>query len=453
MPASLHIGDGVARIGGVTLPARASARGLELGGDAFLQPLPFGLRSRLVIWSGGGLGEAVLEESLKGTVEGVESLALQALALHLAGAGSGAPGFASSAALVARLLGWPFADINAAEAQEIDRLSASLAPAMEQGGDDGWTTVLFSGGTGESDDGEPLDAICARLSADLQRRGSEAVSSAEAAILSAAPPAHRQQSDWRKASAFGVEGFGAASTHTAGPAPDVGAATRPAGTPNAKPPPASPSHPWRGASAAPGGFASPPFFSAPTPGRSAPAAPPQRLGSNVWAVPQVGGNPAPASQLTPGGPPAQPDGLQGATGASARAPGTGHAAWTGAASTQPSAMPAGTGSPAAGHSGTQAVAHPAPPQGQVHAPAVPAAPPLAAPTGAFAREDAPTRASLFWDAVATPAHQVAGLPSPSGGTAAMPANDPAVRTQTPALDLDAIADALHAIADLRGVAR
>ena len=145
MPASLHIGDGFARIGGVTLPARASARGLELGGDAALRPVPFGLRSRLVAWSGDDLPEALLAEMLEGQADSLDPLELQALALHLAGADSGAPGFAASAALVARLLGWPLADINAAEALEIDRLATSLAPAMEQVDDGGWTTVLFNG--------------------------------------------------------------------------------------------------------------------------------------------------------------------------------------------------------------------------------------------------------------------------------------------------------------------
>ncbi len=107
MPASLHIGDGIARLGGVTLPTRASARGLELGGDAVLQPISFGLRSRLVSLSADDLAQVLLAEMLDGDAGDLNPLALQALALHLAGADSGAPGFAASAALVARLLGWP----------------------------------------------------------------------------------------------------------------------------------------------------------------------------------------------------------------------------------------------------------------------------------------------------------------------------------------------------------
>lgn len=449
MPASLHIGDGFARIGGVTLPARASARGLELGSGAVLQPVSFGLRSRLVAWSGGGLGEALLAECLQGPADGLEPLALQALALHLAGADSGAPGFTSAAALVARLMGWPLAAINDAEALEIDRLASSLAPAMDQAADDGWTTVVFSGGPAGNGDDEPLDAICARLTADLQRRGAAGISPAEAAILSAAPPAQRQQPDWPQAPAAGARGFGPAPANAAGAVAGFGAATRPAAAPDAGSPPA----PWRGTSALPDGFASPSRDNAASTGWPPASARSERPDAGVWAVPGVDGNPSLAFQPTPTGSPARPDGMQGSTDGSATAQGSGSAAPPEAiAGTQQLAMPAATGSPATGHSGTQAMEHSAPLQAQARAEPLPETPSLAPPKGGFAQGDAPTRASLFWDAVAAPAHQTTGFAPPSGPAAA-PSYPPAVQTQAQPLDLDAIADALHAIADLRGVAR
>ena len=67
-----------------------------------------------------------------------------------------------------------------------------------------------------------------------------------------------------------------------------------------------------------------------------------------------------------------------------------------------------------------------------HAPAM-----RGGPAASFADPPSPSRATLFWQSVAA-----AESFTPLGQAAA-----------DPALDLDSIADALHAIADLRGVAR
>lgn len=190
-PASVRIGDGLAHIGDVALPVSASARGLELGNGTLLHPVSFGLRSHLVAWSGELLPEALLAEMLIGEPAGLPALVLQALALHLAGANSGAPGFTATTALIGRLLGWSLADINAGEALEIDRLAASLTPAEGQTDEDGWTRILFATPGGSTKAKEPLQAICARLAADLRRRSDATITRAESALLSTSSPAIR----------------------------------------------------------------------------------------------------------------------------------------------------------------------------------------------------------------------------------------------------------------------
>lgn len=439
MPASLHIGDGFARIGGVTLPARASARGLELGGDAALHPVPFGLRSRLVAWSGDGLPEALLAEMLEGQADGLDPLALQALALHLAGADSGAPGFAASAALVARLLGWPLADINAAEALEIDRLAASLAPAMEQVDDGGWTSVLFNGAENSSDDDEPLEILCARLTTDLQRRAAEGISSTEAAVLSSVTPAAPMTAAAPNVWHDGGRGF----THGQYTAGNAGQAVlgqmRETGA-TIDPPP----DPWRdqGASAGkvpafpPGLTASAQAgqFSQPLSERGPDAA--------VWALPEVDGDPALAYQT---GPEALTAG-QKQQDAPANMPPTGAATGELLPQAPPVRVSDAALTPQAAtlQASGAVFAQPSSRQNRLG-------------SGAFAVATTPTRSDLFWQAVAP-----SGAGQALGGQAApifaaapiAPSNLPMTQaTPEPALDLDGIADALHAIADLRGVAR
>ncbi len=428
MSASLHIGDGFARIGGVTLPARATARGLELGSDAVLHPIPFGLRSRLVAWGGDDLPELLLAEMLSGEAdgraEGIDPLALQTLALQLAGADSGAPGFAASAALVARLLGWPLADINAAEALEIDRLAASLAPSMEEAEDAGWTTVLFSGAESASGEDESLESMCKRLTANLRRRASEGISRAEAAVLSAASRA-------------------ASVPLTAQSEETPAVATR------SDPPP----DPWRQSDPPPDPWwalaastSQPPGFrTAPVP-VSAPASrfaqPVSARGPDaaVWAQPEIDGNPALAYRTGPETASVQ-QGQPQAAADPEPAP---------AAEQTVPLPPAGIAHAAGGAGFPAAVER----HGQREPFIRPNSPVSRQPLSAFARPSTPTRSDLFWQAVAPEApaaHQPASFETQH---TARPQPLPMTQAAAePALDLDGIADALNAIADLRGVAR
>lgn len=434
MPASLHIGDGFARIGGVTLPARASVRGLELGGDAALCPIPFGLRSRLVAWSGDGLAEALLAEMLEGQADGLDPLALQALALHLAGADSGAPGFAASAALVARLLGWPLADINAAEALEIDRLAASLAPAMEPSGEDGWTTVLFTGAEASPADDEPLEAILARLTGDLRRRAAEGISSTEAAVLSASSPAAGMNAsapdgwdDRGRGCTPAGQAAGNAGQAVSGQMQELAAKLDP------------PPDPWRDQVRSAGKV--PYFHVGPTASAQAAhfAQPLSERGPDaaVWAQPEVDGNPALAYR-------SEPDSVA-----------AGQRQQDTAANMPPTAAATGELQPQAPTvrvSETAVTPQAAALQASGAVFAQPSSRQNSLGSGAFAVGTTPTRSDLFWQAVA-PA--VSRQVEPFFAAASVvPSNLPMTQaTPEPALDLDGIADALHAIADLRGVAR
>lgn len=446
MSASLHIGDGFARIGGVTVPAKASARGLELEGGAVLCPVSFGQRSRLVAWSGDGLAGALLAEMLDGAEDGLEPRALQALALHLAGADSGAPGFAASAALVARLIGWPLADINAAEALEIDRLAASLAPSLEADGGDGWTTVLFTGAGNAAEEDEPLEVLCARLATDLQRRAADSISPAVAAVLNAVRPA----------APLPVAARTAQTPETSverDPLPDPWRAFDPPPDPwRAGDPPPDPwrvgdpsPDPWRDADAP----ASPrPEFGAvptPAPPSTAFAQPLSQRGPDaaVWTEPAVDDNPALTYQAEP-----EPV-AETRTGSDISAsPKRASAALSTPAPVMESAR---ANSPAVSLMALSPMA-----DRLLGSPAAFAAPgeQAQAQAGAItAPAPASTRTDLFWQAVAAPD---TALPKtfPGPGQSEAFAGQPMTQaTPEPALDLDGIADALHAIADLRGVAR
>lgn len=441
MPASIRIGDGFARLGGVTLPARASARGLEVGSEAVLCPLSFGLRGRLVAWSGENLSRALLAETLSGDAEGLDPLALQVLALHLAGANSGAPGFSASAALVARLLGWPLADINAAEALEIDRLAASLAPSMEQAGDEGWTTVVFAPDEGDDGEGEPLEALCVRLVEDLRRRADAAISLGEMTILRAAPPAFRAFGD-RQA----VAGGAPAALDMASQAPTVqGEPSDRDGTAPADDLREPPANPWIGKppTAVPAGFDAATASHAPAEETLAQPLSGRGPDASVWAVPEVDGDPAFGDQAGP----ADDSGGSGQVSADTTLASPEQAfapALSPLSGTAQRAVPVSDTLPHTLVSAARPRALRATPGAHTN------------PVAPFGQARAAHEASVFWPA-ATPGpasgealvqpFAAAMLDLPAAATPDVPA------ATEPTTDLDAIADALHAIADLRGVAR
>lgn len=415
MPASVHIGDGIARIGGVVLPARPAAAGLVLGDDAVLRPVSFGLRSRLVAWSGDDLAEAMVAEMLSGTAEGLDRLAVQALALHLAGAESGAPGFRASAALLARLLGRPLAEINAGDALEMDQLAAALCPPDDQADDGGWTRVVFAPGGQPGNGEESLVEICNRLVADLQRRGSESVSAAEVAAIGAAASG-REHRDSREPRLFGdPEGIGSGFPL---PAADRSSAGRELAPVQFDPPP----DPWKDQSRAPGQAAAFAAAAVPHGGLSGGAADP----AGPAAVASLSSRPAVAGNLPPSGlagwqarPPASPDERRGVH-------------------TPKPAQPASLPLPGEGvRSPDGAFAPRLPPRSDSFLPPSQSPVMRSGLAVAFADPQAPSRASLFWQSVTAPDGS-----APRGPVAAEPVPD-----------LDSIADALHAIADLRGVAR
>jgi hypothetical protein len=417
VPASVHIGDGIARIGGVVLPARPAAAGLVLGDDAVLRPVSFGLRSRLVAWSGDGLAEAILAEMLSGTAEGLDRLAVQALALHLAGAESGAPGFRASAALLARLLGRPLAEINAGDALEMDQLAAALCPPDDQADHGGWTRVVFAPGGQPGGGEESVVEICNRLVADLRRRGSESVSAAEMTAIGAAPSG-REHREWREPRLFGdPEGSGAGLPL---PAADQSSAGRGLAPVQFDPPP----DPWKDQSRAPGQAVAFAAAAVPPGGLSGGAADPAGPGA---AVASLSSRPAVAGNLPPSGlagwqarPSASPDERRGVH-------------------TPKPAQPASLPLPGEGVRPPDGGFAPRlPPRSDSFLPLSQSPVMGSGLAVAFADpQQAPSRASLFWQSVTAPDGS-----APRGQVAAEPVPD-----------LDSIADALHAIADLRGVAR
>src|SRR2546421_9889894 len=143
----IDIGREEALLGPLIAPiARAGSRGeLRIGGPSgtCLRPLTFGERTTEAVRAlstptpRDTLCPGILRAATVTDGDGDNNVA-QVLALHLAGAGSDAPGFAESALLVARAAGWDPATLADAEAAEVDRLALHLAPPAV---DSGWTRL------------------------------------------------------------------------------------------------------------------------------------------------------------------------------------------------------------------------------------------------------------------------------------------------------------------------
>jgi hypothetical protein len=157
----VDVGAGVARIGDAVLRIRPAPGGLAVG-DVVLRPLRFGERMRLVagaLASPGhdddgarALAAAVLRAASDDGPEPEESErpAVEALALHLAGARLGTarpPGFATCAGLLSRALGWGASEVVDVEADLADRLAGDVERSLAGMDDGGWTRIVLSEGS------------------------------------------------------------------------------------------------------------------------------------------------------------------------------------------------------------------------------------------------------------------------------------------------------------------
>ena len=180
-----HVGDQVIDVA----PAAAGPTGSLAVGPLVLRPLTFGERLRLVREVAGGpvstdsaraLAASVLSASLVtgDAADAVAAATTESVALHLSGARLDVttPGFADSAGLLAQAYGWGATDVTDAAADLIDDLARSVADALGEPADDGWTSVVLAddteaAGAGaaaiESDD---VEGIRDRLAMDLLRR-------------------------------------------------------------------------------------------------------------------------------------------------------------------------------------------------------------------------------------------------------------------------------------------
>ena len=163
----VDLGAGRAVVGDRVIEVAPVDGGLATG-QVVLRALTFGERTRVVADAPAGtLAGAVLATArVRGVLPAGPSLvALEALALHLAGARPDDEplSFAEAAAAVASAYGWSAADITSADADMIDRLARAVRPTHQ---DDGWTNIAFAA----SSTGEDAASVRDRLVEDLLRR-------------------------------------------------------------------------------------------------------------------------------------------------------------------------------------------------------------------------------------------------------------------------------------------
>ncbi|HVF14079.1 MAG TPA: hypothetical protein VM942_05725 [Acidimicrobiales bacterium] len=182
---SLRLATGEAVLGTVTVAvALVGERGeLRVGGESgpVVRPLRFGERWHAVrhaltapdpVFELTGAVRTLASGRAAATAfddGGDDAGAVDVLALHLAGAGSGAPGFATVAAVLARTLGWGPDTLAASDATEADYLAGLVADAAP---DDGWQRLVFDPAGGD-DPARSLARLRSDLAADLLRRGQE----------------------------------------------------------------------------------------------------------------------------------------------------------------------------------------------------------------------------------------------------------------------------------------
>lgn len=137
-----------------------------------IRPLRFGQRTRVVLFAAqstdpcGGVRDGILKEAC--VRPGVAPLSVQQiLAMVLTGASIPAPTFAETTVLVARSTGWDPAQLDEAEAMEVDRLAIHLGGRVESSD---WTQLILA-----DDLNDDLDAIANKLAYRLLSRLNESV--------------------------------------------------------------------------------------------------------------------------------------------------------------------------------------------------------------------------------------------------------------------------------------
>jgi hypothetical protein len=170
----LRLGSGLVRVGREELPVSpvGTDGSIRLGAEGpVLRPLAFDERSSLVRAASrtaapvGELTASVARASSGGASAGEGIIA--AVALKLAGAGSCELGFPAVAALLARQMRWSPDMIGAALAAEADAMAESWWRAVVAS-EDGWTKVVFQKGDGAA--GQSPDEIAEILAASLLDR-------------------------------------------------------------------------------------------------------------------------------------------------------------------------------------------------------------------------------------------------------------------------------------------
>lgn len=160
-----------------------------------LRPLKFGERARL---ARAALVSDPPEDELVQSVLAVASdndakahpLAA-ALALHMAGAGSASVGFAAAQSMLARQLGWSQFDLDAASASDVDALAETWQKSLEIV-DNGWTKFVFDGAEEDTEADKDAQALALTLAGDLLSRATVGIDpSALPAVFG--PPSHDVQ--------------------------------------------------------------------------------------------------------------------------------------------------------------------------------------------------------------------------------------------------------------------
>lgn len=170
----LLLGEGRAEVAGQSHAIAPGPDGaVQLADGPTLRPLRFGERARL---TRSALGAAVPEEDLSKAVlassGGGDHPAAAAIALHLAGAGGSDLGFATAQSLLARQLGWTQSDIAEAPASDVDALADQWHRAL-QTERSGWTKMVFA--SAQDEPGEDPDAVALSLARDLLSRAEAAL--------------------------------------------------------------------------------------------------------------------------------------------------------------------------------------------------------------------------------------------------------------------------------------
>ncbi len=142
-----------------------------------LRPLGFGERNRLVrmVAQSSSIPSelaAVIKQAAvvePGTAE-VPAHALEALALHLSGAGSGAPGFSTQAGILSHQFGWSPKELENQSALEVDSLAAKWMEAHDSAQpDDGWQRIVLQPGPSAKEQAN-LEGLVEGLAQDLLDR-------------------------------------------------------------------------------------------------------------------------------------------------------------------------------------------------------------------------------------------------------------------------------------------